>query len=449
MAEFTAKNFPGVYSRGFVSLLNHAPNIEAFNDLCDLYKDYCTNVPIKEQIKLFNYLQQIPSSSDRVIYESKINRYVKVEMPEFKYRIGLNDAVDAVCASIMAQLQKAPAMGKVYIDPELVDVALPGNNERTASKGSVLPAGSILEDHADCNIIRIFSWWTNTEKDRVDIDTSVSFLDADCNPVAECAYYSEKAYVDDDIEKDCIAVHSGDIVDGGSIDGNGAAEFVDIDKKLCQEANVRYVVMSVSSYCRQNFCDIPNLKWGYMERDGDLEELAYQPDVFKFNGEIYEPSTVESCVDINTKATQTIPAVYDIVTGQMIWLDQPIRDLSDQLKNTQNTEFREQMKLMIEYQDHSPRGNLYELFALHAQARGELVTDIHDADIIFSRKELDKDALGIAEETEVISTNDYSRIVSEFLTITPDTEEDAPLLEKTRDYPELEFDEEEFELDDL
>lgn len=467
-AEFVAKNFPGVYSRGFVRLLNNAKNVAQFMTLCDYYETYCDKVPIKNQIKLLNYLQSIPNQDSRVIYESKINRYVKTDMPEFKYKDFMDCALNAVLSALDKQLEQGTSLGKVYIDPDLMDIALPGNNERAASKGNDLPMGSVMNGNQDCNIIRTFVWWTNNGNERIDIDSSVVFLDDEMRQIENCSYFNTRADVsnakahltkvkadvvrhhnpDDNIGKEIddiinrmenlpdrfLAVHSGDYVDGGPEDGAGVAEYVDIDKNLCKEVGIRYVVMSVHAYTNEPFNEIPNLKWGFMQREGSLDmgvgrEHHQECDAFSFNGQIYEPSTVECCVDINTKSTQTIPAIYDLEQDRFIWLDQPIRTFDEEIQNIYHSEFREQMKLLIEYQNQRCSGDLYQLFAFHALNRGELVNDIKDADIIFTKKDLDRAELGISEEVEIVSAHDYSKIVSEFLTIPEPNEQKLEELE--------------------
>jgi hypothetical protein len=269
----------------------------------------------------------------------------------------------------------------------------------------------------------MFAWWTNAGKESVDIDTAAVFLNKDLNPVAHCAYYSQKAvagFLDDEWgdpgdKGDLLAIHSGDLVNGGPVNGDGVAEFLDIDKEACRAAGVKYVVLSVHAYTNENFCDLPNLKWGYMQREGSLDLGIKEHDAFRFNGQVFEPSTVECCVDINTHARQTIPAVYDVENETFLWMDEPIRGIDNDLTNAANPGFQEQLRLMMDYDSQGIRGSLAQLFSLHAMSRGEITEDIAEADTVFLLKDADPAALPVKEGAEVVTLRDFSRITSEFL----------------------------------
>jgi hypothetical protein len=130
----------------------------------------------------------------------------------------------------------------------------------------------------------------------------------------------------------------------------------------------------VYSFTRQNFADLPNCRFGWMERK-DVD-----------SGEIFEPSTVEMKMDLTANSIVAIPVIFDCVNRQFIWCDMSI---SKQLEN--NTRFMpNNLECNLEgvirtcYAiEHMVKPNMYDLITLNALARGRIVTDRNEADIIF------------------------------------------------------------------
>lgn len=73
--------------------------------------------------------------------------------------------------------------------------------------------------------------------------------------------------------------------------------------------NGRYIVYQVYNFTRQKFSELTNCRFGWMERE----------DVH--SGEIFEPSTVEMCMDVNAESTVAIPVIFDCKERKFIWCD--------------------------------------------------------------------------------------------------------------------------------
>jgi hypothetical protein len=160
--------------------------------------------------------------------------------------------------------------------------------------------------------------------------------------------------------------HSGDIVDAPE----GASEFIDITLDQVLKRGVRYVVMTLSSFTEQPYVQLPECFAGWMARDN----LG--------SGEIYEPKTVEDRLDLSAETRIALPLIIDVVDRVVIWCDISLRN-NPRWVNNVHTNMRG-VQMTMRSLVHLQKTNLYELFMLHAQARGEIVDSVKKADSVFS-----------------------------------------------------------------
>lgn len=404
--------FPGIFSRNFFHAVDVCHNKAEIQTICDIYGKHCQKVPVRELLKVYNLVDvQTP---ERVIFMAKQNKYISVPLSETRnFTCETKEMIkDAVFHAIMNQL---PKLNKsIYVDDKSACILLPENGERDASKGHVLTSGSSYESNPNCNIIRQFIWWTNAENNRpVDIDTGVIFFDADMNYITDCFYSHPKAKKDDII----IAVHSGDIINGGNINGPGVMEAIDIDKTLARSIGAKYAVLSMTSYSGQPYCKLPNVKYGIMEREGTLniqDIEKHHPEMF--DGKIFEPTTVEFCIDVNTNATQSVPVIYDIEAERFIWIDKPIDRFRAGLHVRTNESLETMVPVMKRFGPNTnPTPSVGDLFAAYAAVSGTLVTNPADADIIIAFNKDSYADMTLKDNVDIISVFDMDRISAEFM----------------------------------
>lgn len=262
-----------------------------------------------------------------------------------------------ICTETLRERFRAlPALRRVYIDESLRNYPVPFAMRSASKSLRSLVRGSRLPLPTDCTVLRFFIWWKNGD-DTTDIDLSAVMFDEAFRYVDVLSYYNLKGFG---------GVHSGDIVDAP----NGASEFIDVTLKKLHEANVRYVAMTLHSYSHQPFVDLPECFAGWMARDK------------AGSGAIYEPSTVQDRVDITADTRIALPLVIDIADRKVIWCDMALRshpkwqnNVAANLSGTQ---------LTVQSLVHLKRTSLYDLFTLHAAARGKRVSTPEDADTVFS-----------------------------------------------------------------
>ncbi|RNB52843.1 hypothetical protein EDM57_20510 [Brevibacillus gelatini] len=268
--------------------------------------------------------------------------------------------------ALLERFSALPSLGKVYIDPRLQEQLVPFS-QRSASKAlRTIVRGSRLPI-PDGSTIRFFTWWkeglvNNVPTGRVDVDLSAVLYDADWKYMEHISYTNLRS-------AKYRACHSGDIVQAP----NGACEFIDVDIESVRKYGGRYVVMSLNSFTSQPYCDLPECYAGWMIRS--------EPE----SGEIFEPQTVQDKVDIASRSTICIPVILDLAERQVIWTDVALRSHPLYVNNVEGN--RSGMEWMGRALTTLVKPTLYELFSLHAQARGTLVERAEDADTIFSMNE--------------------------------------------------------------
>jgi len=264
--------------------------------------------------------------------------------------------------ALKERFAKLPAMGKVYIDPDLANYPIPAA-QRSASKTlRALPRGSHAPIQGEGDTLRFFIHWKNAGKGwngRVDLDLSAALLGEDFTLVSQVAYYNLKEFG---------ATHSGDITDAP----DGAAEFIDVDMAKIKKLGARYVAATVTSFTNQPYRELPECFCGWMIRNKEKQ------------GEIFEARTVETKSDLCGDTRFVIPVIIDIEKRKAIWCDLGLKS---------NTSFpvalepnKRSLSLTCKTIAALNKPNLHTLLRLHASARGEIVEIPSQADTVFGEE---------------------------------------------------------------
>lgn len=328
------------------------------------------STPVLLQVREF-YLHRNDGLEQRVFFpkgQLAKSWYQSNDLPEIEDQYC--QMVVTICENALIEnYRQKDFMGKVYLSEELKKYIVPFS-QRSASKAlKTYVRGSRIPIDKNIKTLRGFIWWTNCGIDnswdnRVDIDLSAGFFDENWGYKTHISFTNLK-------NMQYGACHSGDITNGGPVNGKGVSEFLDVDIDKALENGVRYIVYQVYSYSMQTFCNLPNCMFGWMERQ------------HANTGEIYEPKTVKQKMDLATNAHVCIPVIFDLVEREMIWCDMDLNvdryyksanTLEDNLNSVTATCYSiVNMK----------KTNLYDLISLHIKARGIRVDDKDDADMVF------------------------------------------------------------------
>lgn len=292
--------------------------------------------------------------------------------------------------ALVNNYQKKDFMGNVYISEQLKNYTIPFSQRSASNTLKTITRGSRLPIEYNTNILRAFIWWTNLSNGQiVDVDLSAALFDENWSYVSHISYTNLK-------DTKLNACHSGDIINGGDVKGQGVAEFIDIDVNKCITNNVRYVVYQVFNFSKINFNLMDNCMFGWMNRKDSK------------CGEIFEPKTVKQKMNLTSKSVYCVPVIFDLVNQEFIWCDINMTvnttcNLESTLTNTLATCYN-----MINVK----KPNLYELFKINTFARGIEVDNKEDADIIFDIE----NNIDISDDSkQIITPFDLDVIVGQYL----------------------------------
>ncbi len=387
------KERPGEFARLLDKCLRDCATIKERSIVIDAFRSvvYKVSTPVLLQVRE-HFLYRTHKENSRVFFpKGSIANAIVIEndLPEID-SISCNSIVNICDSALVSQYATRESLGNVYISEDFWKMIVPFSQRNANSTGKSVIRGSRFKLNDNAKAVRGFIWWTNTNKgySRVDIDLSAAYYDKDWNYINHVSYTRLR-------DGACKTYHSGDIVDGGDFDGNGVAEFIDFDIESVSK-NGRYIVFQVHSFTGQKFSEIPNCRFGFMER----EDVA--------TGEIFEPKTVEMSIDVNSPVTTAIPVIFDLEDREFIWADMNVATtrVCNNVENTLNrtTEIYKAIT-------NPCKPNMYELCFLNATARGNIVYSPEDADILFAN---DTD-LKQSEDQTLVTAFDFDYIVSNLI----------------------------------
>ena len=296
--------------------------------------------------------------------------------------------VIAVCESALINIYgNREFLGKVYIDEALKDYTVPFSLRSAGKTMTAVSRGSRIAIDDSAKIIRPFIWWTNTKDNIIDVDLSIAVFADDWNCLEHVSYSNLKS-------SRFGICHSGDITNGGPADGEGVAEFIDLDIEKALSAGARYAVFNVYNFSDENFSKMEHAAFGFMTRS-DMK-----------SGEIFEPSTVKQRMDLASATTTCIPVIFDLKERVFVWCDMALTadhvragyggiNVESNLPSVVVT-----CKAMVDIK----KPNLYDLFIFNAKARGVITDNPDEADIRF----------GLHDNCDV-KPNDIDVIVGKYL----------------------------------
>ncbi|WP_037464029.1 TerD family protein [Shimazuella kribbensis] len=353
---------PGEFARRLDHVLR---TVEDKMETLDSFAKVADQVPTPLLLTLQSHFANRSISTEERVFFPKGNtvKYVVIdnELPLLKSSIC--DAIVSLCnKTLLDRFASLPDLGKVYINPELQNYMVPLSSRSASQSLRTVGRGSRLSI-PDGDTIRFFLWWKegyiNGEyTGDVDIDLSASIYSEDWQYKEHLSFTNLKLPTYE-------SVHSGDIVSAP----NGASEFIDIHLPSVLRNDSRYIILSIYCFSEHIFSSLPECYAGWMVRQRASA------------GKIYEPSTVQDKVDLASNARIAVPLVIDAKERKVFWVDMGLnRELNDRATIERNKRSIAQLGKWITTLQ---RPNLYDLFRLHAKARGNQVDQPEEADTLF------------------------------------------------------------------
>ena len=360
------KQRPGIFARRIIDLIYK--DIRNMNIIFE-FAEVVDQVPARNLTQLWGALKTRGEvTNKRVIFPKGLvqNAYILRNeharlVPEMKAALE-----GVIIGSLMKRFGEKDDMGKVYIDPALFECPLPAGM-RSASEGLIEVARGTRMAIGDKDVLRFFIYWKGQ-----DIDLSASIHNDEFEKTGELTYYELTG---------SFGCHSGDITRAP----RGASEFIDVNIEKALEKG-RYLAMHVLVYSGPTFAEHETCFAGWMTRNK-----------VKSN-EIFEPKTVQQKIDVRSATKNVIPVIFDLKERKAIWTDistngkrfntEGDKNWGRSGNNVENN--KATIQDMVEaFVTLDNKISLGELFTLHANARGEIVEDREDADIVFAMDDAD------------------------------------------------------------
>ena len=306
------KSNPGMYARRLVELLRKTKTLDTDADIVlDGFSEIAPRVSTRVLVEIWN-LMQVPAGRTDGAPKWKAVTLASGKTVPLPVTI-MDDVTRDQALRIQSVIEKSlEGRNKgldwiLGVDPD-TRYAMPlstrfASGGKTAGRGTRVKLDGYNAEDPDLTI-RMFVHWRdrgNTVDDRVDLDLSTVVASDDLES-CESVWYG-------DLRNSSIT-HSGDLTSAP----NGACEYIDVNVAKTLERGWRYVIPTVHSYTGQTFDTIPEAFAGVMFRHGDAQK-----------GEIFDATTVRSRFDLDKQATNTVPFVFDLKTGELIWLDSTVK----------------------------------------------------------------------------------------------------------------------------
>ena len=367
------KNRPGELARKLDSLLRNYPDFSSL--IVNTFREvsFEVSVPVLLQVREhFNYRNE--ENDSRVFFpKGQLAKCytIKNELDGISSNVCI-DIVKICGDAIIEQFKSKESLGKVYIDNSIKGYCVP-QSQRSASKSlKTVTRGSRLPIAKNTKSCRGFIWWTNCDNgngnylwnERVDIDLSAAILNESFGYLSHISYTSLR-------NQAFRGYHSGDITNGGPVDGDGVCEFIDVDIDSVVKNGGRYIIYQVYSFNGQKYSEMPHVMFGWMERE-DVN-----------SGEIFESSTVKQRIDLMAETTVAIPVLFDCVTREYIWMDVAgnINNMNKRCANIEGNLSGVSAMCYGIIKGHKPQ--MYDLAVFNALSRGIIVENRNEADTIF------------------------------------------------------------------
>ncbi|WP_405896340.1 hypothetical protein OG242_01245 [Streptomyces sp. NBC_00727] len=163
--------------------------------------------------------------------------------------------------------RRLPEGGRLLVDPDILDVALPLSGKSMTGGLGVLPRGSLSP--VDGELLRFFVYWKQAKHD-TDFDLSALMLDARYETVCWLSYTALT-----EIEGE----HSGDITEAP----DGASEFINLRLGAVRGD---FIVPQVNIFAGESFEGVEESFFGFMTRDAAQAGRPFEPRTVRMKSEL-------------------------------------------------------------------------------------------------------------------------------------------------------------------
>ncbi|WP_344940188.1 TerD family protein [Actinomadura miaoliensis] len=265
------KGAPGLLFRSLDRLLRTASTPAERDAVLEIAETVAGRVSGRVVLSVREHLLNRAAGGGTRVFANRLGRGITA--PDTRPPLD-EQTVERLAAFLDAEIQRRlPPIGRLLVDPDVLDVALPLSGKATADGLGVLPRGSVTR--VDGELLRFFVHWRQRDHD-TDFDLSALMLDGDYRNPTWLSYTSLTQVGGE---------HSGDIV----VAPDGATEFINL---RLDRVPARFVIPQVNIYSGEGFDRVAESFFGFMLRDADQAGRPFEPRTVRMKSELRGPGRV-------------------------------------------------------------------------------------------------------------------------------------------------------------
>lgn len=361
---------PGEFARRLLSVLNKV-DFNSYDYIMFNMMNVFTSVDSKVLWQLVSRLRALEEETPRSVAVKGVYQKLDETITNLKEQGDISYIFERLMLVLGMKYAQKEFLGKVYISPTLGSMALSTSMKGTSNSTELTTRYSWFELPKGFDVVRFFQFWTNDGNGRTDLDLSTKLFKKTENGFGQVGMSAftrlQDEYVVDG--KKVSFKHSGDYQNAPEPDG--AIEYVDIRgiEHLLNSDEEHYLIMYINNYNQDSFLPYPSNRAGVMLLSND--EAASK--------ELYQQKSVFKQFQLVSEVRGVIPLIFDFKQNRLIWVDMPKEIFSH--SSVDRAKLEEFLSDVLGKVESTP--SIHSMLTLNALARGMVVDNPDEADVIF------------------------------------------------------------------
>lgn len=361
---------PGEFARRLLSILNKV-DFNSYDYIMFNMMNVFTSVDSKVLWQLVTRLRTLEEETARSVAIKGVYQKLDETITNLKEQGDIHYIFERLMLVLGMKYAQKEFLGKVYISPTLGSMALSTSMKGTSNSTELATRYSWFELPKGFDVVRFFQFWTNDGNGRTDLDLSTKLFKKTENGLGQVGMSAFTQLRDEYVidGKKVSFKHSGDYQDAPEPDG--AIEYVDVRgiETLLNSEDEHYLIMYVNNFNQDDFSGYPSNRAGVMLLSND--EAASK--------ELYQQKSVFKQFQLVSEVRGVIPLIFDFKQNRLIWVDMPKEIASHSSVNRAGLD--ELLLDILGKVETTP--SIYSMLAVNALARGVIVDNPDEADVIF------------------------------------------------------------------
>lgn len=305
-------NFPGMLFRNLDRIIRMISSNQ-IKALAEALSKVISKVPTRIILSVNEHLRnRLVKKDKRIFINKKATIWATDETRTPFNSIDIDKIFGVFDSELLNRLQP---IKNLIVDENILDIAIPLSNKNKVGGFKTMPRGSIFPITNEN--LRFFIYWKQKSK-TTDYDLSATMLDKNFQSINHLSYTEIKTY---------DGTHSGDITSAPS----GASEFIDIN---LAKTKCKYIIPSINIYAGENFVDVEESFFGFMQRMPEQKGIPF------------EPTTVKTKFDVRGKGKVALPLAF-IRNDNNIWSAKWLNIYLNGMPNMNKVETNKQVTALL------------------------------------------------------------------------------------------------------